>query len=159
MCLQRGRVLINASASHAQDTITAALAASTGAHAENPFVVLAGDIDKQGESWGQLLQKLQQKNQGDIKDTLSESVLAVQLLQSRLTKLSANAAAECAGVQVAVASACSKMMKVGVGGCRCYCSSRDACCMLACAFVVIECQGVIACLLMPRHSFFNRLSK
>jgi hypothetical protein len=150
---------MNASASHAQDTITAALQAGTGAHAENPFVILAGDIDKQGESWGQLLQKLQQKNPGDIKDTLSESVLAVQLLQSRLTKLSANAATECTGVQVAVASACSKMMKVGVGGCRCYCAGRDACCMVVCAFVVIECQCVIVCLLMPRHSFFNRQSK
>lgn len=74
---------------------------------------MAGEIEKQSDAWGQLLLKLQQKNAGDIKEALSESVLAVQLMQSRLMKLSASAAVDCAGVKVAIASACSMMMKVG----------------------------------------------
>ena len=40
----------------------------------------------------------------------------MQLMQSRLTKLSGLAAADCAKVSVAVASACGRMMKVGNGG-------------------------------------------
>lgn len=80
---------------------------------EVQFAVLAGEVEKQSDAWGQLLLKLQQQNVGDIKEALSESVLAVQLMQSRLMKLSASSAVDCAGVKVAIASACSMMVKVG----------------------------------------------
>ena len=100
------------SPSHSQDIVTAALGKNRPS-GEVQFALLAGEIEKQSDAWGQLLLKLQQKNAGDIKDALSESVLAVQLMQSRLMKLSASAAVDCAGVKVAIASACSMMMKVG----------------------------------------------
>lgn len=111
-CIQHGRLLIASSPSHSQDIVTAALGKNRP-NGEVQFAVLAGEIEKQSEAWGQLLLKLQQKNAGDVKDALSESVLAVQLMQSRLMKLSASAAVDCAGAKVAISSACSMMVKVG----------------------------------------------
>jgi hypothetical protein len=115
-CIQRGGIMASASPVYAQDVLEAAI--SRGAEDASPaghmhFKVLAGEIEKLSNSWGQLLLRLQQKNSGDAIDTLSESVLAVQLMQSRLAKLSGLAAADGAKVTVSVASACSRMMKVG----------------------------------------------
>ena len=104
--------MIASSPSHNQEIVTAALGKNRP-NGEVQFAVLAGEIEKQSDAWGQLLLKLQQKNAGDIKEALSESVLAVQLMQSRLMKLSASAAVDCAGVKVTIASASSMMMKVG----------------------------------------------
>jgi hypothetical protein len=76
------------------------------------FAALTCEIDSHCTEWFQLLLRLQQKNAGDAAGSLSESVLAVQLLQSRLSKLVGGALADCAGVQAAVAAAECRMMKV-----------------------------------------------
>jgi hypothetical protein len=118
-CIYRGRLSNCTSPQLAHASIAAALSSpgDTAASAAQPdgqmrFAALASDIEKQSTEWNQLLLKLQQKNAGDVKDALSDSGLAVQLLQSRLTKLIGTAAADCASVQVAVATACSRMAKV-----------------------------------------------
>jgi hypothetical protein len=118
-CIYRGRLSNCTSPQLAHASIAAALSSpgDTAASAAQPdgqmrFAALASDIEKQSTEWNQLLLKLQQKNAGDVKDALSDSGIAVQLLQSRLTKLIGTAAADCASVQVAVATACSRMAKV-----------------------------------------------
>jgi predicted Rossmann fold nucleotide-binding protein DprA/Smf involved in DNA uptake len=74
--------------------------------------VLAADIEQQSESWGHLLLRLRAKNTAVQTDILSESVLALQLTQSRLVKTSAALSSSCAAAKVAVAAACSRMVKV-----------------------------------------------
>jgi hypothetical protein len=73
-CIQRGRVATSAAAASAQDAITAALAKTGNDACEFQFVGLAGEIEKQSESWGHLLLRLQQKHTGELRDSLSESV-------------------------------------------------------------------------------------
>jgi hypothetical protein len=118
MCVQRASIIVSSSPAYAQEALEAAISraaddASVASHLQ--FKVLAGEIDKLCNSWGQLLLRLPQKNAGDANEVLSDSILAVQLMQSRLTKLNGVAAADCAKVKVAVASACGRMMKVGEG--------------------------------------------
>jgi hypothetical protein len=140
-CVYRGRLsnctspqlahaIIAAALGSSGDTAGSSSAANAPPDGQLLFAVLAEDIEKQSNEWGQLLLKLQQKNAGDVKDALSDSVLAVQLLQSRLTKMIGSAAADCTGVQVAVATACSRMTKVHLG---------DSCSMHACGFPALFC--------------------
>ena len=77
MCIQRGGITVSTSPVYAQEVLEAAI--SRGADDAIPaghlhFKVLAGEIEKLSNSWGQLLLRLQQKNSGDAIDTLSESV-------------------------------------------------------------------------------------
>ena len=122
-CIYRGRIsncttpqlahaIIAAALSSPGDTAACGSSSAAQPDGQLRFAVLAADIEKQSTEWSQLLLKLQQKNAGDVKDALADSGLAVQLLQSRLTKLIGTAAADCTSVQVAVATACSRMTKV-----------------------------------------------
>ena len=144
-CIYRGRLSNCTTPQLAHAIIAAALSSpgDTAASAAQPdgqmrFAALASDIEKQSTEWNQLLLKLQQKNAGDVKDALADSGLAVQLLQSRLTKLIGTAAADCTSVQVAVATACSRMTKVMLLGDS---SSLHACGFPA-LFALNRLQGV-----------------